>query len=362
VKRTNKVLLITGTHTTPAIELINQLKNDAKTNWEIHYIGRKYNSSDSKYPSIESKLLPQLGINFHPISCGKLDRRWLPNTLKGIPQTLKAFIKSSKLISKINPDIVVSFGGYVSVPVVIAASLKKIPSITHEQTLTNSLSTRINSLFVTKIALSFNNQNQIESLPKNKSHVTGNLLRSQIFRVDSPKFSKIKTKKPIIYITAGNQGSHSINEVVRKLIPQLNDFLVIHQTGSRDYKKSLKLTHQYENYLVYDYIGLADIGWILNKADIIISRSGANTSQEIVALKKKSILIPLPFSQQDEQLKNALWASANLPQITSIIKQDDLEPKLLLNEIDKLSQKTSPKKDKIKHEKHPIIDLIYSLT
>jgi UDP-N-acetylglucosamine--N-acetylmuramyl-(pentapeptide) pyrophosphoryl-undecaprenol N-acetylglucosamine transferase len=193
-----KKIIVTGTHLTPALELIHQLQQDKKTNWQINYIGRESNSNDPADISIESKIIPSLGVNFYPISCGKLDRRYLPNTIIGIPKTIKGFIQSLKLINQIKPDIIVSFGGYVSVPIVIISFFKKIKSITHEQTLTNSLTTKINSHFVTKIALSFNNPKQISQLPKDKIIVTGNLLRYQLFqKTKIPSFiqnSKLKIK------------------------------------------------------------------------------------------------------------------------------------------------------------------------
>ena len=295
-----KTIIITGTHLTPAIELINQLKNDKKIHWEIHYLGRKFNSTVDKTPSVESQIIPRLKVSFYPIDCGKLDRRYLPNTIHGLPHTIKGFLKSFFLISKIKPDIIVSFGGYVSVPVIISGFFKKIPSITHEQTLTNSLTTKINSYFTNKIALSFNNPSQIKSLPKNKTVVTGNLLRSEIYKKTSLLFENCKLKIenfPILYITAGNQGSHSINQIIQKILPELKQKIIIHQTGRGDYNTLQKIKKQ--NYFVFDYINSEDIGWVLNKADLIISRAGANTCQEIVALQKKSILIPLPVSQQN---------------------------------------------------------------
>ncbi|MFA7676386.1 MAG: glycosyltransferase, partial [Candidatus Shapirobacteria bacterium] len=216
--KTKKTIIITGTHLTPALELIRQLKNDPKTNWQINYIGRKNNSSVDKTSSIESKIIPQIGINFYSINCGKLDRRWIPNTIKGLPQTANSIFEALFLIKKIKPNIIVSFGGYVSVPIIIGAFIKKIPSLTHEQTLTNSLTTKINSFFVNKVALSFDNKIQKEKLPKNKIVITGNLLRQEIF---NPKKSKIgdsleKINSNIIFITAGNQGSHTINLLIKK--------------------------------------------------------------------------------------------------------------------------------------------------
>ncbi|MEI8067836.1 MAG: glycosyltransferase [Candidatus Shapirobacteria bacterium] len=334
-KDLQKKIIITGTHLTPAVELISQLKKDSKTKWQIYYIGRQYNSSVDTTPSIESEIIPKLGVNFSSIVCGKLDRRWLPNTIQGIPQTIKGVIQAYNQVSKIKPDIVASFGGYVSVPVIISSWLKRIPSITHEQTPTISLTTKINSLFVNKVALSFENKDQTE-----KSVITGNLLRSEIYNQSSKYFEKIikKNQSPIIYITAGNQGSKTINDTIKLILSNLKDFTIIHQTGKTDYSKFKKLTQKYKNYYPIEYVNSNDIGWIFSNSKILISRSGANTSQEIVALKKSSILIPLFKSQQDEQKINASWVKKQLPDKTIIIQQEELNKKSLLEGILKLNK------------------------
>lgn len=292
-----KRILITGTHLTPAIELIRQLQQDTKVDWHISYIGRQSNSNDLKDIAIESKMIPSLGVDYFSIPCGKFDRRYLPNTLVGIPKTISGIFQAFSLVKKVRPDIVVSFGGYVSVPVILNSYLNHIPSITHEQTLTNSLTTRINSNFVNKIALSFENPNQINQLPPEKIIITGNLLRYQLFeKINStPDIFKFKNPKlPIIYITAGNQGSHFINTTIQQLLPELKKFNIIHQTGKNDINQFESLSLIYPNYLAADYFDTEILPWILQNTDVIISRSGANTSQEIVALAKKSILIPLP--------------------------------------------------------------------
>ena len=150
-----KKIVITGTHLTPALEFIRQLQNDPDINWEIYYIGRIHNSGVNSTPAIESKLISKIKIKYFGIDCGKFDRRWFPNTLSGIPQTFSAFFKAFRILELIEPHLVLSFGGYLSVPVVFAAAIKGIPSVTHEQTPTLSLSTRLNSLFSKYVALSF---------------------------------------------------------------------------------------------------------------------------------------------------------------------------------------------------------------
>jgi len=355
-----KKIIITGTHLTPALELIRQLQEDKKNNWQIFYIGRQKNSSVDDTPSIESQIIPKLGIKFFPINCGKLDRRWLPNTIKGLPQSISGIFSAIKLVNKIKPDVVVSFGGYVSVPVIISSFFKKIPSITHEQTLTNSLTTKINSKFVTKIALSFDHKNQIDQLPKNKVVVTGNLLRYQLFH---PKISsltkKIKTiSQKIVFITAGNQGSHSINLIIKKISQEMPEYFFIHQTGKNDFSEFKKLEKFQNNYLCFDYINTNDFGFLLKNSNLIISRAGANTCQEIVALNQKSILIPLLVSQQDEQLLNAKWVKSLLLQQTEILLQNQLSSKNLSKIIKKLIIKDNQSNQKNININYRLLNLI----
>lgn len=339
MKQQERKIIIAGTHLTPALELIRQLQIDPKNNWKIFYIGRFSNSNDPKELSIESKVIPALGIDFYPLPCGKFDRRYLPNSILGLPKTIAGLSQAYKLIKQIKPDIIVSFGGYVSVPVIISGWLQKINSITHEQTLTNSLTTKINSHFVKKIALSFNNPLQVDQLPKDKIVITGNLLRFQLFekpRLTNPKFKFPDPNLPLIFVTAGNQGSHSINQIIKQILPKLVNFNIIHQTGKNDYFSFKYFTKKYPNYIASDYYSTPDYSWIIQYSNVFVSRAGANTCQEIVAFGKKSILIPLPKSQQNEQNLNALWVKKILPKYTIILNQDKLDQNSLLQSIDSL--------------------------
>jgi len=347
----SKKIVITGTHLTPALEFIRQLQNDPDTNWEIYYIGRIHNSSTNSTPAIESKLISKIKIKYFGIDCGKFDRRWFLNTLNGIPQTFSALFKAYKILGQIKPSLVLSFGGYLSVPVLLAAAIRDIPSVTHEQTFTLSLSTRLNSLFSKYVALSF----PIKTTSP-KYIVTGNLLRQEIFSLKSPKFTKLKNEKPIIYVTGGNQGSLSINNLLKKSLPLLTkNYFVIHQYGQKSQPKTSP------NYLPLAYINSQNIGWVLNRASLIISRAGANTCQEIVALKIKSILIPLLISQQDEQLKNADYVKSLQPDITIIIPEKKLNPQILQESIAKLSIINSPKSFPAAQENLKLLKLIKTI-
>ncbi len=290
------------------------------------------------------------------LNCGKLDRKYWLNTLQGLPQTFGAILSALKIIRQIKPNIVVSFGGYVSVPVVFASYLNKIPCLTHEQTPTLSLATKINSFFCQKTCLSFS-----PKINKPKYVVTGNLLRHTIFNQKSELMDILKYPSNLIYITAGNQGSKIINQKIKELLPQLKKYTIIHQTGANDINYFKKLETKYKNYLAFDYIQDYTIGSILNNANLIISRSGANTCQEIYTLNKKSILIPLPKSQQNEQYLNAQWLKEKLPQYTSIIPQEKLTADILLKEIKTLS-KVPNKKTKINQKPNlKLLNIIHEI-
>lgn len=324
----SKKIVLTGTHLTPAVEFIRQLRSDPDILWEIYYIGRIHNSSIDPTLAIESIVIPKMGIQYLGIDCGKFDRRWLPNTLRGFPEILRGLFSALNLIRSLKPELIVSFGGYVSVPVVLAGYLNKVKSITHEQTFTLSLSTKINSLFCHKVALSF--PITIKFFKK-KFIVTGNLLRREIFSQKSSKFPKLAIDRPIIYFTGGNQGSSFINNLLKISLPQLSQsYFIVHQCGPKVKPKASP------NYLPLAYIDNKDIGWILNNSSLIIGRAGANTCQEIVALNIKSILIPLNFSQQGEQLKNAAFVKSAQPAITLVIPEQKLNPNTLLTNINQL--------------------------
>jgi UDP-N-acetylglucosamine--N-acetylmuramyl-(pentapeptide) pyrophosphoryl-undecaprenol N-acetylglucosamine transferase len=334
-KRPRVPIVITGNHHTPAIELINQLQSDQKYQWQIYYVSQ----TNPNETHLQKTIIPLLKDKYFNLNSGKFDRNNLLKTLRNIPKIIQATLNAFFLLRRLHPRIVVSFGGYISVPVVVASSVLHIPSITHEQTLTISLSTLLNSLFCTKIALSFTPLNNHYPLfLKNKSEITGNLLRQSIFDSQSARFDHLKTKlirKPLILFLGGNQGAKPINQHVQKLLPKLlKNYFVIHQTGPTDYPAFQKL--DFPGYYPLEYIGQQDIGWVFRHAKLIISRSGANTCQEIDALNKKAIFVPLPFSQQNEQLLNAKWVQSRHPQTTYIIDQNQLTPKLLYKQITSL--------------------------
>ncbi|MBP9817798.1 glycosyltransferase [Candidatus Shapirobacteria bacterium] len=352
----SKTAILTGNHHTPAIELIHQLETDNDFYWKIIYISKL----SSQETHLTKTIIPHRQILFYNLNSGKFDRRQILPTIAGIPLTILAIFYSLYLLLRHQPNVVISFGGYSSLPVIIASWFLRIPSITHEQTLTNSLTTRLSSFFATKIALSFQNPAQIKQLPKNKTIITGNLLRHDIYQNNLPSFLNSKflnSKFPLIYITGGNQGSHVINLTIKKLLPKLKNYFIIHQLGPLDYTNNIKT----DNYIPLEYVSSVDIGWIFKHATIIISRAGANTCQEISVFNIPSILIPLPYSQQNEQYKNALWLKSLQPDRTVIIKQSKLTAKKLLSTIQKLAATNFSHHQKTVDSNHKFINLVHEL-
>lgn len=338
-----KKIVITGGHLTPAMAVISGLKKEG--GWQIFYLGRSRAMEGDKTASVESQVVPSLDVSFIPITSGRFQRRFTRYTILSLFKVPVGFFQAFFLLLKVRPDVIVSFGGYVSVPVVAAGWLLKIPILTHEQTTVFGLASRINSFFAKKIAVSFRESQRY--FPKNKVCYTGNPIREEIFEAREPLDPQIasilkKDGLPLIYVTGGSQGAHVINMAVIKALPQLlKKYAVIHQSGERDYKKllvsrkSLPETLK-KRYLVTKYIGLSEIGWVLKNAALVVSRAGANTVCELAALGKPAILIPIPWSYRDEQMRNAQMLAKK--GLAEILPQHKLSGRTLLETIKKILQ------------------------
>ena len=302
-----KKIVICGGHLTPAKALIEEIKK-SKNGTKIYFFGRKYSTEGSKNYSAEYKLTEDENITFTPITSGRFQRKFTKYTIISLFKVPVGLMQSFYHLLKIKPQVVVSFGGYVALPVVIVASLLRIKVVIHEQSSVLGLTNRIASFTADRIFLTFENTQKIKK--GKKTQVIGNLLRKSIFAksAEDEKLKKfLDSSDSIIFITGGNQGSHFINNLIFQNIDKLEKYKIIHQVGLANYKgdfENAKLIKN-KNYFPIDYIHDEDIGAIFNKAKIIISRSGANTVWEIASLAKPAILIPLPISASGEQSKNA---------------------------------------------------------
>lgn len=324
-------VLVTGAHFTPALAVIEEFK---KNGIEVVYIGRKTTMEGFKGQSIESQVLPNLGVKYLTIITGRVQRSF---SLYTIPSLLKipiGIIQAIYIILSQKPDVVLSFGGYVAVPVVFVGWLFSIPIIVHEQTLVSGLANKISSFFADKIALSFSTS------PGGKKVLTGNPLRKEIIQPVKKipeEYYKIfseakKDKLPVILVTGGNQGSHVINQTIEDCLDKLLKIsCVIHQTGDssfRDFERLEKLKE--ERYLVKKWIG-KEMGTIMKNVDLVISRAGANTLSELAFFGKPALVIPLQPLYQDEQSKNAKYFQKL--GLVRILPQSKLSKEALYKEI-----------------------------
>lgn len=355
-------IAVTGSHFTPAQAVIEELKKDPGI--KIIYFGRKHTLEGDKMLSAESKILPKLGVKFIPIIAGRLQRSLTFYTILSLLKVPIGVLQSFYLVLKEKPDVVLSFGGYVSVPVVISAWFLSIPVITHEQTLVSGLANTINSWFADKAAVSFPNQ-ELGHNPK--LILTGNPMRAEIFESGSvsEELKKIvslsgREKLPLILITGGNQGSHVINSGVLGVLGELGEIAcVIHQTGDSKYKDYESLQEAQstlknpERYLAKKWLEAEDMGAVLKNADLVISRAGANTLLEVSFAGIPTLVIPIPYLYKNEQMVNARYFEKL--GLTQVLPQKELTPESLLVRVKEMIKDLPKLKMKAKEAKSVVI-------
>ncbi len=338
-----KKIFITGGHLAPAKAVISRLKK--QRDWEIFYVGRKYAMEDDRALALEyQELGHQSYLKYISITAGRLQRKFHINIFQSFRALVKipvGFVQAFWWLLTQRPAVVLSFGGYVAVPVVVGAWLLQIPVVTHEQTTVSGLANRIIASLAKRVLVSW--ESSLPHFPLGKAVLTGNPLREEILqKLRSNKVKSSRRREKMIYITGGNQGSHVINETVAKILPPLvAKYQVIHQTGDsqthKDYQKLEKLRNKLPKklqwrYQPYRFLSGAESATVLNNADLVVSRAGANIILELAALGKPAILIPIPWAMGNEQQKNAevlagLW-------MAEIIEQKDLTADTLLKAIE----------------------------
>ena len=290
-----KIVICGGHHNSTLLIAKALIKKKHKVFW----FGHKLTMLGDKNPSAEYLEVTKEQIPFYEIKAGK----WQPK-YKFIPNLVRiplGFVQSFYYLAKIKPDKIVSFGGYLALPITISGWLLGIPIITHEQTTVFGLANQIIAKFAKKVLVSF--PSSLKSFPAKKVVLTGLPIRTEIFDQGKKLFTN---QKKTIYITGGKQGAHVINSEVFKILPQLLEkFNIIHQCGStslfNDLAKAQELRKNLntkEDYLVAPYFFEDQIGSIFKSADFVISRAGAHTLYELLYLEKPAILIPIPWSSK----------------------------------------------------------------
>lgn len=291
-----KKIILTGGgtagHVTPNIALIPKLK---EAGFEIKYIGSK--------GGMETELVKKAGLDYVGISSGKLRRYFSLKNFSDPFRVVKGYFQAKKVIKKFKPDIVFSKGGFVTVPVVFAASKYNVPVIIHESDMTPGLANRLAIKKATKVCHNF--PETAKHLGEKAVH-TGSPIRAELFtgnKITALDMCGFTVSKPIIMVTGGSLGAENVNTLVRAALPELlKDFQVAHLCGKGKLDESLVGT---KGYAQFEYIS-EEMKDFFAMADLIISRAGANSICEISALKKPNILIPLSANaSRGDQILNA---------------------------------------------------------
>ncbi|MDO5145904.1 MAG: undecaprenyldiphospho-muramoylpentapeptide beta-N-acetylglucosaminyltransferase [Eubacteriales bacterium] len=318
-----KRILMTGGgtagHVTPNMALIPGLKEKG---YDIHYVG--------SHKGIERKLIEEMGIPYHAISSGKLRRYFDLKNFSDPFRVLKGYAEASHLIKKLKPDIIFSKGGFVSVPVVLAAKRRRVPAIIHESDLTPGLANRICIPYCTKVCCNF--PETLKHLPEDKAVLSGSPIRQELFsgsREEAFRLCGFSGNKPVLMVMGGSLGAVAINEALRtNLDALLEQFFIIHLCGKGNYDKALE---NKEGYKQFEY-AKKELPHLFAATDLIISRAGANAICELLALKKPNILIPLPASQsRGDQLLNA--ASFEKSGYSYVLQEEEMTGDSLLKAV-----------------------------
>ena len=309
----------TAGHVTPNIALLPRLK---ELQYDIHYIG--------SYQGIEKELIEPFGIPYHGISTGKLRRYLSARNLTDPFRVLKGLGEARRLIKILDPDVIFSKGGFVSVPVVLAGKKRHVPTIIHESDMTPGLANKLSLSAATKVCCNF--PETLELLPEGKAVLTGSPIRQELLSGDRYKareFLGFTSDKPVILIIGGSLGAVAVNEAVRAILPELlKTYQVIHLCGRGKIDPTLV---NLEGYAQYEYIK-EELKDLFALTDIVVSRAGANAICELLALRKPSLLIPLPAaSSRGDQILNA--RSFEKQGFSMVLEEENITPDSLLEAV-----------------------------
>ncbi len=325
----------TGGHIYPALAIARGLQ-ERYQNIELLYVGTK--------KGLEADIVPKEGIAFKTVEVEGLQRKLSLRLFSAGFKVTKGFIQAQSIVREFKPDIVIGTGGYVCGPVVLAAALRKIPTLIHEQNAYPGITNKLLGRFVDKIAVTFPESIKYFSDQK-KVEVTGLPIRPEVLQIDKQDgYNKLglDPAKKTILVVGGSRGARTLNQAMVQVIKDYQDrknIQVIHVTGNLDYQDALKrMSDQgismdnHGNISTIPY--LYDMAYALNVTDLIIGRAGATTLSEITALGIPSILIPYPYASENHQEYNARALETKGAAI--VIKDSELNGEILLRQINEL--------------------------
>jgi UDP-N-acetylglucosamine--N-acetylmuramyl-(pentapeptide) pyrophosphoryl-undecaprenol N-acetylglucosamine transferase len=325
----------TAGHVAPNMALIREFSHKG---WDVAYVGSAQ--------GIEKEMIEPLGIPFHAVSSGKL-RRYL--SFKNFLDPFKiimGIIQSFFLLNKIKPNVVFSKGGFVAFPVVVGAWLNRIPVVAHESDMSPGLANRLCFPFVNKICLTFE-AGKKHFKDQQKIAVTGTPIREQLFTGDRDRglaLCGFNNDKPCLLVIGGSLGAGSINRSVRESLEELTKkYQVIHLCGKGKLESGLSEIPGYKQF-EYAHEELADL---FAAASVVVSRAGANSLYEILALGKPHVLIPLSTQvSRGDQIQNARYFQGL--GISIVIDDSSLNASILVQALRHLESRQDEIVNKIK--------------
>ena len=310
----------TAGHVTPNLALIPNLQ---AAGFEIHYVGQA--------EGIERQLVEPLGIPYHPIKAGKL-RRYLDwQNVTDIFRVGWGTVQAYRLLGRLRPDLVFSKGGFVACPLVWAAWARRVPVIAHESDLTPGLANKLSAPFAGQICYSFPETQG--HLPPGKGVQTGIPIRESLHAGDPAvgrSLCGFADSKPVLLVIGGSQGAEAINQAVRAVLPPLlKRFNICHICGRQGVDSAENDRAGYKQFAYVDQ----DLAHLLALADLVVSRAGATTLFELLALGKPNLLIPLSrqASRGDQILNAASFAQQGFSQV---LEEEELNPAGLIQAIE----------------------------
>jgi UDP-N-acetylglucosamine--N-acetylmuramyl-(pentapeptide) pyrophosphoryl-undecaprenol N-acetylglucosamine transferase len=333
----DSLIFVTGGHTTPAVACIAELRRRGFN--RIIYIGQKKSVLFDRNDSAEYRLVAQeLRLPFKSLITGKFSLFANFECLLWLLRFPVGFLQSLWWQATLTPHLVLTFGSHLGIPVAFWAWAFGIPVVAHEQTVTLGRAQRLIQHFARRICFSW--PKPAGSYDETRFTLTGNPIRKELLRPTGKPFPFADPKRPMLFVTGGNQGAHAINELVLGKLTELTaHYNVLHQTGSNsvlnDFGKARKAAEALNAkgvvYIPKDYIFPGEMANGYAQATVLLSRAGANTITELLALKKRALLIPIPTTAGNEQFLNAeLLAELGLGRV---VRQSDAEKCDLLAEL-----------------------------
>lgn len=311
----------TAGHVTPNIALLPFLE---KEGFEVSYIG--------SYEGIEKRLIEDFHLPYYGISTGRFRRYFDLKNFSDPLRVMKGYTQARTILKEIKPDVVFSKGGFVSVPVVRAASSLKIPCIIHESDMTPGLANKLCIPAADKVCCNF--PETLQNISSKKAVLTGSPIRQELTKgnkLAALNLCGFTANKPVIMVIGGSQGAASVNVMVREALPKLlKDFQVVHICG-KDKVDNLMLT--IPGYKQFEYLK-GELKDVFAMADLVVSRAGANAICELLALKKPNLLIPLQVGSRGDQILNA--RSFEEQGFSIVLREDYLDCDILVEKIHEL--------------------------